>query len=80
LGEVNFCRREIKYSLRFQIGILNVALSKAVKKMASVTYLISMSYNGQEKLPGHRQNPNFFYEVFLGLTSAKNKEKRIILN
>jgi hypothetical protein len=32
------------------------------------------------KLPGHPQNPNFFYEVIGGLTNAKNGDRWIILN
>ena len=31
-------------------------------------------------LPGHPQNPNFSYEVILGLTNAKKGERWIILN
>ncbi len=33
-----------------------------------------------KKLPGHPQNPNFSYEVTLGLTNAKSCDRWIILN
>jgi len=31
-------------------------------------------------LPGHPQNPNFFYEVILGLTNAKSNDRWVIFN
>ena len=33
-----------------------------------------------EWLPDHPQNPNFSYEVYLGLTNAKSGDRWIILN
>ena len=35
---------------------------------------ITASYANGLKLPGHPQNPNFFYEIILGLTQAKSAE------
>jgi len=31
-------------------------------------------------LPGHTQNPNFFYEIILGLTNAKSRDRWVIFN